>query len=259
MKKLSILLISFMFMPLLQAAIKTDAVEYKHGGTKLLGYVVYDDAVKEKRPGVLVVHEWWGLNDYAKKRGEDIAKLGYVAFVVDMYGKGVLTADFKEAARLSGIYKSDRNLMRARLQAARDAFVKTGHVDPAQVAVMGYCFGGGVALEAARSGADYKGAISFHGSLDTTMPAQPGMVKAKVIAFHGGDDKFVPMAAVNALEDEMRAAGADWQVLIFSSASHGFTNPGNGTVPEKGMAYNAAADTRSWNYLKIFLSEIFKS
>lgn len=240
------------------AAIRTEVVEYKEGKTVCEGYLAYDDSLSSVRPGVLVVHEWMGLNDYAKRRARELAELGYVAFAADIYGKGVRANNMDEASKLSSIYKSDRKLFRARVNAALDVLKKRKNVDPKKCAAIGYCFGGTAVLELARSGADVDGVVSFHGGLDSPTPQDAKNIKGKVLALHGADDPFVPRAAVLAFEDEMKNAGVDWQLSLYSHASHGFTNPDNGSDPSKGMAYNAEADQRSWNEMKSFFAEIFK-
>lgn len=237
---------------------RTEAVEYRHGDVVLEGYLAYDDAFEGKRPGVAVVHEWWGLNAYVKKRADQLGRMGYVAFALDMYGKGEMTKDAKQAGEWSAVFKNDRAFGRAR--AAAGLAVLKGHplADARRVVAIGYCFGGAMALEMARGGADIGGAVSFHGSLDTPMPAESGAVKAKVLVLHGGDDPFVPQAQVAAFEDEMRKAGADWQVNVYSGTVHSFTNPEADGYGLEGVAYNEKADRRSWEAMKLFLAEIFK-
>ena len=172
------------------AAIQTETVEYQDGTVQLEGFVAFDDAVKEPRPGVMIVHEWKGLGDYAKRRATQLAELGYVAFAVDMYGTGVRPQTHEEAAKVSGLYRNDRHLMRARINAALEEFKKMPFVNPEKIAAIGYCFGGTTVLELARSGAAVKGVASFHGGLDSPNPADGKNIKAKVLVFHGGDDKF---------------------------------------------------------------------
>jgi len=205
-----------------------------------------------------VVHEWMGLDDYVKRRADMLAQLGYVAFAADIYGKGVRADSMEEAQRLSGIYKGDRPLMRTRAQAALDILKKQAQVDSAKVATMGYCFGGTVALELARSGADMLGAVSFHGGLNTPNSQDASKIKGKILVLHGGDDSFVPADEVAAFEDEMRSAKVDWQLNSYGNSVHGFTNDRNGSDNSKGVAYNAKADKRSWEAMKTFFNEIFK-
>jgi dienelactone hydrolase len=241
-----------------QAAVHTEKVEYRHGETVLYGYLAYDDAAAERRPGVLVAPEWWGLNDYAKLRAQQLARLGYVAFVLDMYGKGITTTDPKEAGRLAGIYRNDRGLMRARSAAGLEVLRKRPQVDPTRISAIGYCFGGTVVLEMARSGADLKGVVSFHGGLSTPNPADARNIRGKVLVLHGADDTFESPAEIAAFQDEMRRAAVDWQMNYYGGAVHSFTNPDADKAGIKGVAYNAAADRRSWQAMRDFFAEIFQ-
>ena len=240
-------------------ALHTEAVEYKQNTTTCEGYLAYDDSVKGKRPGVIVVHEWMGLGPYAKHRADQIARLGYVAFAVDIYGKGVRAKDMKDAALLAGIYKNDRKLMRERALAGLEVLKNNSRVDSKRLAAIGYCFGGTTALEMARSGADLAGVVSFHGGLDTPVPEDAKNIKGKVLALHGADDPYVTPEIVSKFEDEMRNAKADWQLVKFGGAVHGFTMQEAGNDPSKGMAYNEAADLRSWMMMRDFFDEIFKT
>lgn len=241
-----------------QAALHTEHVEYTYGETVLEGYLAYDDAIRDKRPGILVVHEWKGLNAYAMGRAAQLARLGYIAFAVDMYGKGILAKDHEEAAKLSGAYRNDRQLMRARIQAALEVLKQQPLVDPSRIAAIGYCFGGMTVLELARSGVDVKGVASFHGGLDTPNPADAKQIKGKVLVLHGADDRFVTPDQVAAFEQEMKAAGVDYQLIKYPGAVHGFTVPDAGNDPSTGMAYNAQADEQSWEALQLFLADVFK-
>jgi dienelactone hydrolase len=243
---------------LAMGAVATQAVEYKDGDTALEGFLAYDDAAKGKLPLVLVVHEWWGLNDFAKDRARELAKEGYVAFAVDMYGKGAVTKDAKAAGELAGKLKGDRKLMRRRIVAGLDVVKANSRVDPKRVAAIGYCFGGTVVLELARSGADIAGVVSFHGGLDTPDPQDAKNIKCKVLVLTGADDKSVPPSQVAAFEDEMRQAKVDYQIVIYGGAVHGFTNPANGDDPAKNVAYNEKADKRSWQAMKDFFGEVLK-
>jgi dienelactone hydrolase len=240
-----------------QAALRTEVVEYKHGDVVLEGYLAYDDAFSGKRPGVLVVHEWTGHNPYVRKRAEQLAQLGYVAFALDMYGKGVHAKDTKEAAALADIYKKDRKLMRARAEAGLDVLRKHAQVDPKRLAAIGYCFGGTTVLEMARGGSDLAGVVSFHGGLSTPNSDDAKQIKGRVLVLHGADDPFVPAAEVTAFEEEMRKAGVDWQLVKYGDAVHSFTNPEAGKDKSRGAAYQAKADQRSWEAMKAFFAEIF--
>jgi dienelactone hydrolase len=240
-----------------QSAIKTETVEYRDGDTVLEGYLAYNDTLEGKRPAVLIVHEWTGLGGYVKRRAKQIAELGYVAFAVDIYGRGVRPANAQEAAKQAGIYRSDRQLMRRRAIAGLERVKKYPFVDPNRIAAIGYCFGGGVALELARSGADIKGVVSFHGNLDTPNPEDAKNIKAKVLVLHGADDPHVPPEQVAAFQKEMRDAKVDWQMVFYGNAVHSFTNPDSGNDPSRGAAYNKKADVRSWQAMKDFFKEIF--
>jgi dienelactone hydrolase len=232
-------------------------VAYKDGNTALEGCLVYDDAVKGPQPLVLVVHEWWGLNDYAKGRARQLAELGYVAFAVDMYGKGVLAKDSKEAGALAGKLRSDRPAMRKRILAALEAVKSNARVDPRRIGAIGYCFGGTVALELARSGADVACVVSFHGGLEAQNPADGKNIQCKVLVLTGADDRSVPTTQIAAFEEEMRQAKADYQIVLYGGAVHAFTNPASGSDPSTNVAYNAAADRRSWRAMRDFFAEVF--
>ncbi len=227
-----------------------------HDGVSLEGYLAYDDT-KEKAPLVLIVHEWTGLGPYVKMRAEQIARLGYVAFAIDIYGKGVRPKNNKEASEQASIYRNDRELMRARALAGLLEIKRFPFVDQDKVAAIGYCFGGGVALEMARSGADLKGVVSFHGNLDTPDPADANNIKASVLVLHGASDPYVPQEQVRAFQDEMQKAKVDWYMVIYGNAVHSFTNPDSGDDPSLGAAYNKQADGRSWEAMKSFFEEIF--
>lgn len=240
-----------------RAEIKTENVEYKDGDTVCEGYLAYDDSKKEQRPGLLVIHDWMGVGPYAKGRAEQLARLGYVAFVADIYGKGIRPKDAKEAAAEAGKYKADRALLRRRANAGLSQLKAQKLVKPEQIAAIGYCFGGTTALELARSGADLRGVVSFHGGLDSPTPADGRNIKAKILALHGADDPFVKPADVAAFQEEMRQAKVDWQMVYYGDAVHAFTQQAAGTDKSKGAAYQEAADKRSWQAMKDFFTEIF--
>lgn len=257
MKKIlfAVVITAFLGSPAGISAVVDQIVEYKDGETVLEGYLAYDDTLLEKRPAVIVVHEWKGLNDYAKSRARQLAELGYIGFAADIYGKGKRAETHEEAAKLAGMYKSDRNLMRSRARAAFDFIKAYERVDAERIAAIGYCFGGTTVLEMARAGMNLQAVASFHGALDTPMPAGSGQIKSRIAVFHGEEDSFIKEEDIEAFRKEMREAGADWQFIAFGGAVHSFTVPAAGNDKAKGMAYNAKADKRSWAILEMFLRE----
>jgi len=235
-----------------RAAIKSEPIAYKEGTTDFEGVLFYDDADTTPRRTVLVCHEWWGLNDYAKQRAEQLAKMGYVAFAVDMYGKGVQAKSMEEAGKMAGALKDNRATLRARINAALAAVKARKEVDPKKIAAIGYCFGGGGVMELARSGADISGIVSFHGggALATKNPAKPGDVKCKVMIIQAAQDPSTNRAGFDALLDELRDAKVDYQTILYNLNVHPFTVPG-------GQGYDADADRRSWASMRVFFDEIF--
>jgi len=256
-KYLFSLILVFLFSMNANAALHTEIVEYKEADTILQGYLAYDDSLKGQLPGILIVHEWTGIGPYVKKRAEQIAAMGYVGFAIDIYGKDIRPTDAQSAAYQAGIYRANRQLMRKRAMAGLEELRRHEFVDPKRIAAIGYCFGGGVVLELARSGADISGVVSFHGNLDTPHPEDAKNIKAKVLVCHGADDPFVNQDQVIAFQNEMRAARVDWQMNVYANAVHSFTNPDSGSDPSKGVAYNKEADRRSWEAMKLFFNEIF--
>jgi len=247
--------------PSAHAELKSKEIEYKHGDTTLLGYLVWDDSPSVgKRPGVVVVHEWMGHNDYVRRRANMLAKLGYAAFALDMYGKGVKAKDPQEAGQMAGRFKNDRKLMRERAQAGLDVLKKQSMVDTSRIGAMGYCFGGQVALELGRSGADLKGIVSFHGALDTPTPDDAKNIKAKVLACHGSSDPFVPLEHVRDFIQEMENGKVDYRVIAYGpGVVHGFTNPDNKNSKMQGVGYDENADRRSWEAMRELFDEVFKA
>jgi len=237
--------------------IVTQVVPYKQADTVLEGYLAYDDAVKGKRPGVLIVHEWWGLNNFAKQAAERIAKLGYVAFAADMYGKGKVTKSPDEARVWATEVKGKPPLMRARAQAGLKVLAQNKLVDPQRLAAMGFCFGGTTVLELAYSGADVRGVVSFHGGLTAPKPEDLKNIKASLLVLHGADDTHVSAADIAAFEDGMRKAKADWQMVLFGGAVHSFTNPEATALNIPGVAYDARTAARSFKYMELFFQEMF--
>lgn len=231
--------------------------EYTHNGTVLEGFIAWDEDIEGERPGIIVVHEWNGINPQILQRCRMLAELGYFAFAADIYGKGVRPQNREESAKQATIYRKDRSLMRARINAALDEIRKFPRVYTDRIATMGYCFGGGVALEQARSGVDIQGAVSFHGNLDTPDLKDAGNITAKILVLHGAADPHVPMEQVMTFRKEMEDAGVDWQLVMYGHAVHSFTNPGAGDDPSSGSAYDEKADLRSWEAMISFFEELF--
>ena len=238
-----------------RAEIQLKEIEYRDGDVLLQGYLAWDAAVAGPRPGVLIAHAWMGPGDHEQRRARELAGLGYAAFVLDLYGKGVRPADAQEAGKLAALYKGDRELMRRRARAGLDALAREEVCAGRPLAAIGYCLGGTVVLELARSGAPLAGTVSFHGGLATPNPEAARQIQGAVLVLHGADDPHVPAEEVRAFQDEMRAAGADWQLVSYGGAVHSFTDPGAGGDPARGAAYNAAADRRSWQAMRDFLGE----
>jgi len=256
MKLLLTIMLFFMMVTAGFGKVVTKTVQYQQNDTVLQGYLAYDDDVSGKRPGVLVVHEFWGLNQFAKQRAEAVAKLGYVALAVDMYGEGKTTRDREEARQWAGHVRSTP-LMRERAKAGLKVLAQQNLVDPQRLAAIGFCFGGTTVLELAYSGADVRGVASFHGGLTVPKPEEMKNIKASLLVLHGANDPHVKGEAINAFQEAMRQAGVDWTMVFFGNAVHSFTNPEAGTDPSKGVAYEPKAAARSWEYFQIFLKEIF--
>lgn len=256
--QLGTILFGLMLATSATAAIKTETVRYQDGNQQLQGYIAWDDARSGKRPGVLVVHEWWGLNDYARHRARMLAKLGYVAFAVDMYGPGKVTSHPKEAGAWSSAISANQAAWQQRALAGLTTLRKRPQVDGSRIAAIGYCFGGSTVMQMAYSGADLKGVASFHGGMPVATDAQAHKIRAKVFAAHGMDDKFGPPEKVLKFQQALDKAGVDWQMAIYGGTRHGFTNPDADKYGIENLKYNPEADRRSWSELQRFLNEIFK-
>jgi len=230
-------------------------VDYSDGGETLTGYLIYDESVSSKRPGVVVYPEWWGLNTYARTRAAQLARLGYIAFAADIYGGGKQARNREEAGKFATRFRQDRPLMRRRAAAALDWLRDFRLAEPARLAAIGYCFGGTCVLELARSGGQFRAGVVFHGGLDAPAPAEPGAIQPEMLILHGAEDPLAPMEQVTAFADEMRRAGALWQLMLFSGAVHAFTNPDAGNDPSTGVAFNERAANRSWSEMKLFFLE----
>lgn len=238
-----------------QAKIVNKQIDYKDGDYQLQGYLVYDDQIKTPKPGVLVVHEWMGLGAFAMSKADELAKLGYVAFAADIYGKGIRPKDQGEAGQFATKYKSDRPMLRGRIAAALKTLRAQKNVDTNRIGAIGFCFGGTTVLELARSGADVKAVVTFHGGLNNPTPQDAKNIKARVLVLHGANDPYVDEKEVQAFTQEMKAANVDWQFHSFSGAVHSFTVPDAGIDPSKGAAYNPTAAKRAWALMKDFFKE----
>jgi dienelactone hydrolase len=228
------------------AAVRTREVDYSQDGTKLHGVMAWDDAAKGKRPGVLIVHEWWGLNDHTRHQAERLARSGYVAFALDMYGDGKVATHPQDAQAFAAEATKDSAVEAARFDAAREQLVSDPHVDPKHIGAIGYCFGGGVVLAMVRSGEDLGAVATFHGALGTEHPAEAGKVHAPILVLTGTADEFVTPDQVAKFESEMKAAGADFRVIRYPGAKHSFTNPDAAKYGMSQLAYDADADKKSW-------------
>lgn len=242
------------------AEVVVQEMEYDHDGQTLVGYLAYDNAVTEKRPGVMIIHDWNGIDDYEKGRARQLAELGYVAFAADIYGKGNTASEPGKAGEWAGKFRNgDRALFRARAIQGLEFLKAQPQTDATKIAAIGYCFGGTGVLELARSGTELNGVISFHGGLSTSPTAAPTVeVNTRVLVCHGADDPGVPAEEVNAFLDEMRAAKVDYEFIAYGDAVHSFTNPGAGNDKSRGNAYNEKADKRSWEHLKVFFNDVLK-
>jgi dienelactone hydrolase len=237
--------------------VQTESVEYMHGGVVLDGFLAHDASPQGRRPGVLIVHAWDGQGPYVRSRARQLAELGYVAFAIDMYGKGVRGGDSAASMQLSAPFRKDRRLMRDSALAGLAVLRARPDVDPDRIAAIGYCFGGTTVIELARDGAPVAGIVSFHGGLDTPAPGGAEKFKGRILVLTGADDPHVPPAQVEAFKAEMAKAGADCQLISYPDAVHSFTDPAAGPDKSKGAAYNKAADLASWAEMRRFFRKIF--
>lgn len=239
--------------------LKEEEVTYSTDTVTLKGYVVYDENKQGKRPGVLVVHEWWGLGDYERKRANQLAEMGYIAMAVDMYGDGKKADNPQTAMGLVTAFSKNLQLCKTRLDAALSKLKGYPQTDTSNIAAIGYCFGGGVVLKAAKLGADLKGAVSFHGNL-SGVPPKKELLKAKVLVCHGEADNFVSPQEITAFKKGMDSIGADYTFKTYARATHAFTNPASTETGKKfnmPIEYNASADSASWNDMKTFFGKVF--
>jgi dienelactone hydrolase len=240
--------------------LKQENISYKIDSHKMNSYVVYDSAITGKRPAVLVIHEWWGLNEYAKRRTRELAGLGYIAMAVDMYGNAQMGDNPEVAGKLATPFYQNPAMAKAHFEAALNKLKAYKEADTTNIGAIGYCFGGGMLLNFARMGEPLKGIVSFHGSLLGT-PADKNLLTSKILVLHGADDKFVPETEVTAFKKQMDSIGAAYIFKSYPAATHAFSNPDATAMGEKfkiPIAYNAAADTASWNEMKTFFTGLFK-
>jgi len=237
------------------AAVVTKVVEYDHDGTKLKGFLAYDDSLKGKLPGVLVVHEWWGLNDYARERCKKLAELGYVAFAVDMYGDGKTVDHPDDARKMATTVRENVKSWRGRAETGLKQLVSQPNVDPSKIAAIGYCFGGSTCLQLAYSGADLKAVATFHAALPTPSADDAKAIKAKLYIAHGADDFFIPEKSITAFKEGLDAAKVKYTFESFPGVVHSFTVPGAEKLNIKGMKYDKAADEKSWKEMIALFKE----
>lgn len=250
------LMLSLLFTVAAEAKVKTERVEYKSGDLTFEGFLAYDTQSQGKKPGVMIVHNWMGVTAETESKAIEVAKLGYVAFAGDIYGKGIRPKDTKEASELAGKYKGDLKTLRERANLAIEELRKNKRVDASKIFVTGYCFGGTTAIEVARSGADVKGVVSFHGGL--TPSTEDKNIKGQVLVLHGAVDPYISKADFEGFVKGMNDAKVNYQLNSYSNAVHSFTEKGAGNDNSKGAAYNETADKRSWIAMKEFLAELSK-
>lgn len=249
-----------LFSALADAEVKTQTIDYEVNGEPFTGFMAWDDAIEGERPGVLVVHEWWGMNDFTRSRAEALAALGYTAFALDMYGSGKVTDHPDDAKKFMQAAMSDPAAAEARFAAAMGILQEHETVDADRIAAQGYCFGGAVVLTMARKGMDLDGVVSFHGALPAEGETEPGLVKARVLVYTGGNDPFVPPEQVGAFVQVMQKAEVDFKLVSYPGVQHAFTNPGADAIGEEHsmpLRYDRHADEDSWEGMKAFYQEVF--
>jgi len=248
---------SLLLSATVQAKVVTEAVTYTEAGDEYTSYVSYDNSIKGKRPGILVVHEWWGLDDYAKRRAEMLAKLGYVAFAVDMYGTGKVTDSADQAKEWMTEATTDVEWWRERAIAGLDRLKKHKLVDSDKIAAIGYCFGGGTVIQLAYGGIDIDGIVSFHGSLPVADESAFGKIKTRMLMAHGNADPFIARESLTKFQDTLDKAGANWNMITYGNVRHSFTNPRSDTRGMDALKYDKTADEHSWQAMQVFFNDIF--
>ena len=258
--KTPLILLTLLITTAAHAEIITKEIDYQQGDTTMKGMLAYDDAIEGKRPGVLIVHEWWGHNKHARDKARKLAEAGYVGFAIDMYGDGQTADHPDDASKFASAVAGNMPLAKARFEAAMNALKAQANVEADKLAAMGYCFGGGVVLHMARMGVELKGVSSFHGSIATRHPAKKGDIKTRVRVFNGAADPFVKAEEITALKEEMDNAGVDFEFVNYPGVKHSFTNPAADATGKKfnlPLEYNADADKDSWQKNLDFFKEIF--
>ena len=258
MFRMFILAVGLLSATLSQAAVQEKAVNYSYeGDVKMTGYLYWDDAVKGKRPGVLVIHEWWGLNDYAKKRAKMLAELGYVAFAADMYGDGKVTTKREQASGWMQEVTADVEGWRQRASLGLEQLINSGMVEADKLAAIGYCFGGASVLQMSYANAPVKGVVSFHGALPAAPEEVKGKIGPQILVLHGQADGFIAPEVVTNFRNKLDEAEANWEMNTYGGVRHGFTNPDADQFGMDNLKYDAAADKRSWQRMQSFFNEIF--
>lgn len=255
---LGVLACSLWFAAVADAAVQTKAIKYQDGVTECVGFLAWDDAVEGKRPGVLVVHEWWGLNDYARNRAKELANLGYIAFACDMYGEGKTIDHPKDAGEMAGKVRANVESWRKRAQAGLGVLTSQPQCDASKLAAIGYCFGGSTALQLAYAGADLDAVATFHAALPTPTDAEAKAIKARLLICHGANDTFIPETAINAFKSGLDKAGTKYEFVSYPGAVHSFTVPDAGKHGNPGMQYQEAADKDSWDRMTKLFAETLK-
>jgi len=240
------------------AEVRTQSIRYTHQGVEFEGFLAWDDSVDTKRPGVLVVHEWWGLNDYARQRARQLAQQGYVAFALDMYGEGKVTKHPDQASAWMKEINQNTQQWVDRAELGLDVLKGQKMVDPGRLAAIGYCFGGATVMQMAYAASDVKLVASFHGSLPVPTKEQQAQITPRVLVAHGNADPFIPVEQVAAFRDALEKSGADWTMMEFGGVKHSFTNPDAASYGMEALAYDEQADKQSWQMLLWMLKDTFK-
>lgn len=255
MRRICLLLLAMAVVAPATAKVVTEAVPYREGDVALEGYLAYDDAIAGKRPAVIVVPEWWGLNDYAKQRARQLAELGYVAFAIDMYGQGKVTDQSEQASQWAGALYTNPAKWRQRARAGFDVVANHARVDKNHIGAIGYCFGGSTVQQMAWSGLPLKAVVSFHGNLVPPTKAEAAQTKASVLICHGAADPLISDQDMDAFLKALGGSPVDWQLIMYAKAKHSFTNPKADAAGMDAVGYDEAADRRSWEHMRVFFRE----